>query len=267
MVLKHVAQHAGAVVVRAAVVHALGLGHGDLHVVDQIAVPQRLERDVGEAEHQDVLHRLLSQVMVDAEHLRLVEGGQNLLIEGARRRQIAPERFLDDHASPAPAAGGPPAGETGLQQPVDRLRVEPRRQGEIVETSAPVTRVRERRGDGGETRTARDVPLRVMDGARELAPGRALRRCSAGAHRGLEQVEKSVLGELGARHTQDARAGGEPPLAMQPEQGGDQLAGGKTAGGAEDDQRGSRQDPDLLIAWPPNCWRMAARTRSANDPC
>ena len=49
------------------------LGDGDLHVVDVAVVPDRLEDRVGEPEHEDVLHRLLAQVMVDAEDLALAE--------------------------------------------------------------------------------------------------------------------------------------------------------------------------------------------------
>ena len=67
VVLDHVAQRAGTVVVAAAVLDAEGLGHGDLHVVDVLRVPQRLEQRVGEAQRQQVLHRLLAEVVVDAE--------------------------------------------------------------------------------------------------------------------------------------------------------------------------------------------------------
>jgi hypothetical protein len=42
-------------------------------VVDVVAVPERLEDGVGEAEDQQVLHRLLAQVVVDAVDLLLVE--------------------------------------------------------------------------------------------------------------------------------------------------------------------------------------------------
>ncbi len=52
---------------------ALLLGHGDLHVVDVLRVPQRLEDAVGEAQHQQVLHRLLAEVVVDAVGLALGE--------------------------------------------------------------------------------------------------------------------------------------------------------------------------------------------------
>ena len=65
--------------------HANALGHGDLHVVDIVAVPQRLKDGVGKAEGQDILDRLLAQIVVDAVDLVLVEHGVDLLVEVAGR--------------------------------------------------------------------------------------------------------------------------------------------------------------------------------------
>ena len=70
MVLDHVAGGADAVVVAGAAADADVLGHGDLHVVDVVAVPDRLEQLVGEAQRQHVLDGLLAQVVVDPEHRR-----------------------------------------------------------------------------------------------------------------------------------------------------------------------------------------------------
>ena len=69
VVLEHVAEHAHAVVVGAAMADGHFLGGGDLHVVDEVAVPHGLEDAIGEAEHQHVLHGFLAQVVVDAEDL------------------------------------------------------------------------------------------------------------------------------------------------------------------------------------------------------
>ena len=71
VVLDDVAQGAGGLVEAAPVLDAERLGHGDLHVVDVAAVPDRLEDGVGEAQGQDVLDRLLPQVVVDPVDLRL----------------------------------------------------------------------------------------------------------------------------------------------------------------------------------------------------
>src|SRR5262249_16058372 len=46
---------------------AEGFGHGDLHTLDMVAIPERFQERVGEAEEEQVVHRPLAQVMVDAE--------------------------------------------------------------------------------------------------------------------------------------------------------------------------------------------------------
>ncbi len=73
VVLDHVAHHARLLVVAAAPLDADRLGVRDLDVVDVLPVPDRLEDAVGEAEDEQVLHRLLAEVVVDAVDLRLFE--------------------------------------------------------------------------------------------------------------------------------------------------------------------------------------------------
>jgi hypothetical protein len=69
------------------------LGHVDLHVPDVTTVPDRLEEPVGEPERHDVIHRLLAQEMVDAEHLRLVEHRVHRPVERPRRARSVPNGF------------------------------------------------------------------------------------------------------------------------------------------------------------------------------
>ena len=92
-----------------------GLGGRDLDVIDELPVQQRLEDRVAEAEGQQVLHRLLAQVVVDAVDLVLVELLEDVGIQRPGRGQIAAERLLDDHAFPGLAVG------LGHQAGVDRL--------------------------------------------------------------------------------------------------------------------------------------------------
>ena len=73
VVRHHVAQRAGLCRSSRRASRRHRLGHGDLHVIDVAAVPDRLEDAVGEAEHQDVLHRLLAQVVIDAIDLPLAQ--------------------------------------------------------------------------------------------------------------------------------------------------------------------------------------------------
>ena len=100
MVLDHVAGRADAVVVAGPATKADVLGHGDLHVVDVVGVPDRLEQLVGEAQRQDVLHGLLAEVVVDAEHRLLGEDVVDDLVELARALQVVRERLIDHHPAP-----------------------------------------------------------------------------------------------------------------------------------------------------------------------
>ena len=73
----------------------------DLDVLDVVAVPHRLEDVVGETQRHEVLHGLLAQVVIDAEHLRLREDREHVAVERARLLQVAAERLLDDDAGRA----------------------------------------------------------------------------------------------------------------------------------------------------------------------
>ena len=69
MVLHHVAQCSGLLVERAAALDPDALRRCDLHMIDEVAVPDGLENAVGKAKNQYVLHGFLAEVMVDAEDL------------------------------------------------------------------------------------------------------------------------------------------------------------------------------------------------------
>ena len=83
MVLHHVAQRARLLVERTAALHAQRLGHCNLHVINVIAVPYRLENSVGKPEHQKILHRLLAKIVIYAEDLILEEDSIYLAIQFA----------------------------------------------------------------------------------------------------------------------------------------------------------------------------------------
>ena len=83
VVLEHVAHHARFLVVPAPMLHAHALRRGDLHVVHVLAVPHRLEDRIGEPEDQEVLDRLLAQVVIDPVHLVLGEGAADAGVQRA----------------------------------------------------------------------------------------------------------------------------------------------------------------------------------------
>ena len=101
MVLDHVAQRAGGVVVAGALLQADGFGHGDLHVVDPAGVPQGFEQDIGEAQRQQVLDRFLAQVVVDAEDLAFGERAADGVVDDGGAGRIVADRLLDHHAGVA----------------------------------------------------------------------------------------------------------------------------------------------------------------------
>ena len=81
MVLHHVAQRAGLVVVTGTAFEADGFGHRDLHMVDMGGVPERLVERVGKAQRHQVLHRLLAEIVVDAEDLLFLEDLADRVVE------------------------------------------------------------------------------------------------------------------------------------------------------------------------------------------
>ena len=73
MVLHHVAQGAGFFVVAGSGADAFRFAHSDLHVIDVLVVPNRLEDAVGEPDDHQILNGFFPQIVIDAEDLRFVE--------------------------------------------------------------------------------------------------------------------------------------------------------------------------------------------------
>src|SRR5262249_2226497 len=80
------------------------LGQGNLHVLHVVPVPHRFEEGIREAEVEDVLHRLLAEIVVDAEDLLLRKHAVQHAVEPTRGVEIPAERFLDDDPRVAKAA-------------------------------------------------------------------------------------------------------------------------------------------------------------------
>ena len=100
MVLDDIAGGANAVVVAGPPAQPDVFGHGDLHMVDIVRVPDRIPQLIGEPQRQDVLNRLVAQVVVDPEDRFLREDGVDHVVEIARALEVVAERFLDDDPAP-----------------------------------------------------------------------------------------------------------------------------------------------------------------------
>ena len=94
----HVAIGAGLLVEAGALGEAERFRHVDLHVIDEVAIPDRLEEAVGEAEGEDVLRRLLAEEVVDPEDLFLGEDLVQLRVQRDRAVEIGAEGLLHDDA-------------------------------------------------------------------------------------------------------------------------------------------------------------------------
>src|SRR5256884_1105808 len=104
MILDDVAHGARLVVEHAPALNSELFGHRDLHALDVIAVPERLQERVGEAEEEHVVHRPLAEVVVDAKDRRLVKAAEQHAVESLRRREVTAEGLFDDDASTADTA-------------------------------------------------------------------------------------------------------------------------------------------------------------------
>ena len=121
VVLDHVAQRPRAIVKPDPPLKPDRLGHRDLDMLDMGRVPQRLEQYIGKAQRQQVLDRLLAQIMVDPEYPLLGKGRRDCVVDLAAGRKIGPQRLFKP--DPRPCSGKP-----GLRQTRNR-RLEQRRRG------------------------------------------------------------------------------------------------------------------------------------------
>jgi len=257
VVLDHVAQRAGLLVVAAPTLQPAGFRHRDLHVIDPVPVPERFEDRVAEPEDEEVLHRLLPQVVVDPVDLFLAEVLVDGPVQRLRRRAVAAERLLHDQARPTRAAM-----ETRAPQP-PHGRPERRRREREVEDAVPGKAVRrldllDAARESGEL-LGRPVPRRVVVEAL-VAPDPELRVGDAGlaqrraGHRAEGGIVRLAFG-ADAEHDDVLRPAA--PLD-EPEECRQELAPGEIPAGAEDDEEGTvtplagHRGSSIRIRWPPN---------------
>ena len=140
MVGHHVAQGAGRVVVVATAADGQRFRDRDLDVVDVIAVPDRLKQAVGKTQHHDVLHRLLAEIVIDAEDLVFLENAKELVIERKGAGEIGAKRLFDDDAPPRTLTRSINAavfpGKTGFAEMTANRRESGRWRGEVKQAIA-----------------------------------------------------------------------------------------------------------------------------------
>ncbi len=253
VVLDDVAGCSDAVVVSGAGADADVLGHGDLHVVDVVAVPDRLEHAVGEPERQDVLHRLLAEVVVDAEHALAREDIGDDTVQLLRRREIVPERLLDDHPAPALVC----RGESVLAELGDHDGKERRRDGQVEGVVAVrallFVELLHRLGQTLPGSVVVELARDETDAGRQLGPDRlAPGRACAVLGGLLDQVGELLVAEVLAREPDQGKTRGQQSAVGQVVDGRDELLAGEVTGDAEQDEAArtgdSRQAPVVGVA-------------------
>ena len=235
MVLHHVPHGARLVVVGAAAGHADQLGNGDLHLLDVVRVPERLEERVGEADRHQVLHRLLPEVVVDPVDLRLVEVLAQLGVQRPGRGEVVPERLLHDD----PAVG---RRDPGLGQPLGD-RGEQRRRHRQVKGADVQRLLVEPLGERRPAALARGIDRHIVDAVQELLDQLGLQELW------LDELQPASHGRsCGTRPCSSSSAPHRSPASRRAS-GGPPSAGTGSAGscGARD-RRSPRRSPGRTAA-------------------
>ena len=234
MTLHHVAQGAGGVVVAGPPLDAAGLGMGDLHMVDIVAVPQRLEHQVGEPEHQDVLHRLLAEVVVDAIELILLPVLVQPVIEDLGALEIETEGLFYHH--PAPAALFPVEPDFG-QAGGDRTEVG-RADRHVEDHVGAIARIPfEVRPQGTVHGVVAQIPPEEAQPGREARPDLRIDAAPYAVGEPLMHLlAPDGVVPVAPPHAQDAGTVGQPAGLFQMIERRQELVDREIAGRAEDDE-------------------------------
>ena len=208
------------------------LRHRDLHVVDVAPVPHRLEDRVGEPEEQGILRGFLTQVMIDAIHLALVEDPVHDRVEFLRRLQVVAERLFDHHPPPTVLR----LIHARLRQTLDAVHVQVRADRHVIQAIGRTFLKLDQQAiqlfvivqlahaaAGIVQALLEDGPLGRVELVAHVIPG-AL----------FQQAPEFVVAIRMAGGADNPHVLGQAILAIQIQQRRDQLAAGQVAGCAED---------------------------------
>ena len=231
VVLNHVAQRAGAVIIIGAAFEPDRFTDGDLDMVDVRAVPQRLEHQIGEAQGEEVLDRLLAEIMVDAENPVLRKARGDRIVDLAARGEIGPERFLECEADIV-------GRQADRREPGDHRLEQAGRGGE--KDRQPRLVAADRLGEAVETALVVDVERDVIE------PGEETRRDLLVEEAVGEMFLKRHAGEFAERlgikgrasRADDIEVVAEQPVRIEPVERRQQHPASEVAGRAEHQESG-----------------------------
>ena len=249
----HVLECPGRLVEGDPVVDAQGLGDVDLHVIDVVTVPDRLEEAVGETEGQYVLGRLLAQEVVDPEDLFLVEEPVHQVVERPGAGQVGAEGLLHDDPRPV--------HQVRLAQQLNHISGCGRRNAEVVQPPDVPADRRFGSGHGGGQSVR---PRRLGHEAQPLLEPGPLQQ--GDLPRGVlvagppRQVAEVLVGELAAPCPDDLVLG-EHARLCEVEKPRQEFARRKVTGGSEEhDHVGGEH------RWAGRCRRALGRLLNHRGP-
>ncbi|MNO93601.1 hypothetical protein D3C76_852040 [compost metagenome] len=277
MIGDHVAQGPGVVIERTAGFDADGLGGGDLHVVDVVVVPERLEQAVGEAADQNVLHRLFAQVMVDAVDLPLAHHLQQTGVECLGAGKVSAKGFLHHDAT---KATGRLVEQAGLAQAQGHFGEETWRGGQVEDRVAMTGRFDAlgNRLVRGRIKKVAGLVVQPFGQPRPQffvqALGAALAALVTLQHEGVQALGERLGGGGIVIDANDAQVAVQQPVTAEVVQRRHQQALDQVAIGAEQKQGAGRRCRDRLFSHspffstcPPKPRRMAESILSPYVPC
>jgi hypothetical protein len=239
VVLDDVARRADPVVVAGAAADADVLGHRDLHVVHVPVAPHRLEDGVREPDREDVLHRLLAEVVVDPEDRRRVEACLDDRVELTGRGQVVAERLLHHDPAPGPRrgvaqAGAPQVLRSGAEGPRRDREVE----GVVAAGAALGVELVQRLGEAVEGGRVVDLPGHEADALAQLRPHLLLERgAGVRADRVVDHLREVAPVPVAPSEADEREARREQPAVVQVVDGRHHLRAREVAGHPEHDQR------------------------------
>ncbi|MNW63225.1 hypothetical protein D3C74_414080 [compost metagenome] len=103
MILPHITQSAGVIIISTALFNADRLPQCNLNVCDVFIVPERFEEGVPEANHFDILHHFLAQIVINPIDFLFLKHFADLFIQLLGRWQIISKRLLNHQTIPSAA--------------------------------------------------------------------------------------------------------------------------------------------------------------------
>ena len=96
MVLDHVAQLTHPVVISPTPLDPHLFRNGDLNMIDTTLIPLGVDKTIGKSQHQKILDRLFTQIVIDSVNISLIEKSSECLVDLTRSFEALTNRLFED---------------------------------------------------------------------------------------------------------------------------------------------------------------------------